>query len=176
MIRPLWRRYKSDAGFSESIDAAIITSRTNGTPLSRILNFDEAQTLLPVLSALLRRAREAAMRAGTFESEMQQLSQRIFLSGGMHVDVAAAARRRAERDKAAQEARAIVEEMNEVGAQLGDLAEGTIEIPCAVAGRTVLLCWTEGEAEIERWREDVDGSEVRPVAEGPFRNDRDRLH
>lgn len=140
--------------------------------MSKILTFDEAQTLLPVLSALLRRAREAALRAGTFESEMQDLTQRIFLSGGMHVDVAAAARRRAERDKAAQEARATVEEMNEVGARLGDLAEGTIEIPCTVPGRTVLLCWTEGETEIERWREDADGSEVRPVTEGPFRGDR----
>lgn len=144
--------------------------------MPRILTFDEAQTLLPVLSSLLRRAREAALRAGTFESEMQDLSQRIFLSGGMHVDVAAAARRRAERDKAAQEARTIVEEMNEVGARLGDLAEGTLEIPCAVSGRTVLLCWTEGEPQIERWREDADGSEVRPVGEGPFRSDRDRLH
>jgi len=152
------------------------TTGTIGNQLSRILTFDEAQTLLPVLSALLRRAREAALRAGTYESEMQELSQRIFLSGGMHVDVAAAARRRAERDKAAQEARTIVEEMNEVGARLEDLAEGTLEIPCSAAGRTVLLCWTEGEAEIERWRENADGSEMRPVAEGPFRNERDKPH
>ena len=36
---------------------------------------------------------------------MQQLSHRIFLSGGMHVDVSAAARRRAEREKAVQEAK-----------------------------------------------------------------------
>lgn len=143
--------------------------------MSKILTFDEAQTLLPVLSSLLRRAREAALRAGTFETQMQELSQRIFLSGGMHVDVAAAARRRAERDKAAQEARGTIEEMEQVGARLGDLAEGTLEIPCAVPGRTVLLCWIEGETEIERWREDVDGAEVRPVAEGPFRADRDRL-
>ena len=144
--------------------------------MGRILTFEEAQTLLPVLSSLLRRAREAALRAGRFETEMQELSQRIFLSGGMHVDVAAAAKRRAERDKAAQDARATVQEMEEVGARLSDLAEGTIEIPCAVPGRTVMLCWTDGETEIERWREDAEGAEVRPVAEGPFRIDRDRLH
>lgn len=185
MIRPLWRRYKWADGFSVGRPAAIIEdaelpgaeeARSDvGDCLSKILTFDEAQTLLPVLSSLLQRAREAALRAGTFESEMQSLSQRIFLSGGMHVDVAAAARRRAERDKAAQEARAIVEEMNEVGARLDDLAEGTLEIPCSVPGRTVLLCWTEGEAQIERWREDEEGSEVRRVAEGPFGSDRDRL-
>jgi hypothetical protein len=56
----------------------------------------EAQTLLPVLESLLRRARSTALKAGEIEAEMQRLSHRIFLAGGMHVDIAAAARRRAE--------------------------------------------------------------------------------
>ena len=62
--------------------------------MSKVFTLGEAQTLVPVLGALVRRAREAAVRANDIDNEMQALSQRIFLSGGLHVDVAAAAKRR----------------------------------------------------------------------------------
>ena len=60
--------------------------------------------LLPVVESLLRKAQAAGLRADELEQEMQELNQRIFMSGGMHVNVAQAARRRAEREKALQEA------------------------------------------------------------------------
>ena len=133
--------------------------------------------MLPVLGALLRRAREAAVRAGGFEAEMQELSQKIFLSGGMHVDVPAAARRRAERDKAVQEARSTIEEIEEIGARVGDMEAGRLEFPYLLDGREVLLCWTLGdEEEIKQWREDEEDSELRSVDDGSFRRDRDRLN
>ena len=44
------------------------------------------------------RSTHAATRAGEWEQEMQQLSHRIFLSGGLQVDVGVAARRREGRD------------------------------------------------------------------------------
>ena len=71
--------------------------------MSKTFTLGEAQTLLPVLEALLQRTRGAALKAAEIELEMQRLSHRIFLSGGMHVDVGVVARRRAEHDKAAQE-------------------------------------------------------------------------
>jgi len=144
--------------------------------VGRTFTLDEANTLLPVLAALLERARQAAIRAGDFERQMQELSQKIFLSGGMHVDVGAAARRRAERDKAVQEAQTSVEEINEIGARVGDLEEGRLEFPCAAFdGREVLLCWKLGDGEeIGSWREDAEGSEMKDVADGPFRKERDR--
>ena len=83
--------------------------------MSKIFTLSEAQTLLPVVEALLRRAQAAATRAGEWEQEMQQLSHRIFLSGGMHVDVGVAARRRAERDKALQEAKDTLAEIESIG-------------------------------------------------------------
>ena len=143
--------------------------------MSRMFTLEEANTLLPVLAALLERARDAAVRAGEFERKMQELSQRIFLSGGMHVDVAAAARRRAERDKAVQEAQGCVEEIAEIGARVGDLEAGRLEFPCVVDAREVLLCWSLGEGdEIRFWREDADGSELKGLEDGPFRRERDR--
>jgi hypothetical protein len=141
--------------------------------LGRLFTLDEARTLLPVLGALLRRAREAALRANEFEAEMQELSQRIFLSGGMLVDVSAAARRRAGRDKAVQEARSTIEEIEEIGARVGDMEEGRLEFPHLLDGREVLLCWTLSEdEEIRQWREDEEDSPVRDLPGGEPRRER----
>jgi hypothetical protein len=137
-----------------------------------VFTLDEAQMLLPVLEALLLKAREAALLASGLEEQMQELSQRIFLSGGLHVDVPAAARRRAQRELALKEARSTLEEIQEIGAQVADLGEGTLEFPALAEGRSVYLCWTLGDAEIERWRESADGSPRLPLSEGPFRRDR----
>lgn len=145
--------------------------------MGKTFTLEEARTLLPVLGALLKRARDAALRANRYEGEMQALSQRIFLSGGMHVDVPAAARRRAERDKGVQEARSTIEEIEEIGARVGDMEEGRLEFPYALDGREVLLCWTLGdEEEIRQWREDEDGSPLKSVTDGNFKRDRDRLN
>jgi hypothetical protein len=144
--------------------------------MSKNFTLGEAQILVPVLESLVRHARDAALRASVLDVHMQELTQKIFLSGGLRVDVASAARRRAEREKAMQEARASVEEIEEIGAAVADLEEGRLEFPCVADGRTVLLCWTMGEPEIVAWREAEDGSPRRRLAEGPFGRDggRDR--
>jgi hypothetical protein len=136
--------------------------------LSKVFTLGEAQVLVPVLGALMRRAREAAVRANEIDGEMQALGQRIFLSGGMHVDVSAAARRRAERDKAVGEAKSTLEEVEEIGAAVRDLSEGALEIPSTLDGRPVLLCWTLGESEIVHWRELEDEKDVLRDVDGRF--------
>ena len=105
---------------------------------------------------------------------MQELSQRIFLSGGMHVDVAAVARRRAEREKAMEEARTTIEEVSEIGAQVAENELGGLEFPYLLEGRTVLLCWALGEDEITAWREEEDKPEVRRVVDQRFTSKRER--
>ena len=136
--------------------------------MSKTYRLGEAQRLVPVLEELMTRARGAAVRAGGFEGEMQELSQRIFLSGGMHVDVAAAARRRAERDKSVEEAKATIAEVEGLGASVSDLGEGAVEIPSLLDGRTVLFCWSVGDARIEHWREEEDAGDVRREVDARF--------
>ena len=140
--------------------------------MSKTFTLSEAQTLVPVLGALLGRARDAAVRANVLEQEMQELSQKIFLSGGMHVDVPAAARRRAERDKAMAEAKSTLEEIEEIGAVVTDLGEALLELPAVLDGRVVMLCWTLGEAEITEWREVDDEAGVRRALDGRFGRER----
>jgi hypothetical protein len=125
--------------------------------LSKTFTLSEAQTLLPVVEALLRKAQAAAAQAGELEQEMQQLSQRIFLSGGMHVDVSAAARRRAERDKAVQETKDTLAEIDSIGVQVNDLEEGLLDFPSVMDGKPVLLCWKLGEAAIAHWHTEEEG-------------------
>jgi hypothetical protein len=134
--------------------------------LSKTFTLHEAQTLLPLLEALLGRAQAAGARAGELEMEMQELSQRIFMSGGMHVNVAQAAKRRADREKALQEARDTLAEMDEIGVQVKDLEKGLLDFPAVMDGRDVLLCWKLGEKEIAYWHTPEDGFAGRKPLDG----------
>jgi len=143
--------------------------------VSKTFTLNEAQTLLPVLESLLKRAREAAMRVNELEFEMQQLSHRIFLSGGMHVDVVAAARRRGERDKASQLAKDTLGEIAEIGVTVQDLEEGLLDFPCHIDGSMVLLCWKLGEATITHWHTAEEGFAGRKLLDSRFsRSERER--
>jgi hypothetical protein len=128
----------------------------------------EAQTLLPVVEALLRKAQDAQVRAEELEYEMQQLSHRIFLSGGMHVDVSVAARRRAERDKAVQSGRDTLAEIDSIGVQVKDLEQGLLDFPYVMDGKTVLLCWKLGEPAITHWHTEEEGFAGRKPLDARF--------
>jgi hypothetical protein len=133
--------------------------------------------MLRVLEALLRKAQAAGLHASTLEAEMQQLSYRIFLSGGLHVDVTAAAKRRAQRDKAAQETTDTLGEIEAIGVQVQDLDEGLLDFPCVMDGKTVMLCWKLGEDTITHWHEPEDGFAGRkPLDAGFGKSERDRLN
>jgi hypothetical protein len=136
--------------------------------LSKTFTLGEAQTLLPVVEALLRRAQTAGERAGELEMEMQALNHRIFLAGGMHIDIVVAARRRAERDKSVQEAKDTLAEIEAIGVQVKDLEEGLLDFPCIIDGRTVLLCWKLGEKEIGYWHSPEDGFAGRKPLDSRF--------
>jgi hypothetical protein len=145
--------------------------------LSKTFTLSEAQTLLPVLESLLRKAQAAGARAGGLEREMQQLSQRIFLSGGMHVNVVQAARRRAEREKALQETRDTLAEIDEIGVQVKDLEQGLLDFPSVMDGKTVLLCWKLGEKEIGYWHTEEDGFAGRKPLDARFgKTEKERLN
>ena len=145
--------------------------------MSKTFTLSEAQTLLPVLEALLRKAQAAGARAGEIDTEMQRLSQRVFLSGGLRVNVAEAARRRAEREKALGEVRDTVAEIDEIGVQVKDLDKGLLDFPCLLEGQTVLLCWKQGEKEIGFWHTTEAGFAGRQPIDARFgKTERERLN
>ena len=123
----------------------------------RTFTLDEAQSLLPVLESLLRTAIGGKKLMEEVEAELQELSHRIFLNGGTHVDVVAVARRKAERAKAEQRAKDALAEIDSIGVQVKDLDIGLLDFPCEVEGKTVLLCWKTGEKSITHWHGTNEG-------------------
>lgn len=123
----------------------------------RTFTLDEALSLLPVLESLLRTAIAGKKLMEEVEGEMQELSHRIFLNGGTHVDVVAVARRKAERAKAEQRAKDAIAEIDSIGVQVKDLDIGLLDFPCEVDGHVVLLCWKMGESSITHWHGTDEG-------------------
>lgn len=141
--------------------------------MSRTFTLSEAQELLPVLETLLRRAQVQGSLCATIEVELENLRQQIAISGGMHVDVAKAARRRAERDKALQETKDALAEIESIGVQVKDLEKGLLDFPCLLEGKTVLLCWKQGEAEIAFWHSAEEGFAGRKPLDHRFHGTQD---
>ena len=117
----------------------------------RTFTLDEAQSLLPVLESLLRSAINAKKFIEEYDAQMQALHHRIFLNGGMFLDIVPLARRKAERVKAEQRAKDAVAEIDSIGVQVKDLDMGLLDFPCVVEGQIVLLCWKLGEKAITHW-------------------------
>lgn len=112
---------------------------------------DEAQSLLPVLESLLKRAIDAKRAAEQIEEKVHELNHRIFLAGGMFLDVDRLRRRKAALDSHVQQAKDSLGEIEAIGVQVKDLETGLLDFPCMIEGETVLLCWKMGEERIEFW-------------------------
>jgi hypothetical protein len=117
----------------------------------RTFTLDEAQSLLPVLESLLRTAMKAKEVMEEVDAELQALHHRVFLNGGMFLNVVPLARRKSERAKAEQHAKDALAEIDSIGVQVKDLSIGLLDFPCEVEGQTILLCWKLGEKAITHW-------------------------
>jgi len=123
----------------------------------RSFTLDEAQSLLPVLESLLRTAIDGKKLIEAVDAELQDLAHRVFLSGGLLVNIIQVARRKAEREKTIQRVKDALAEIDATGVQVKDLDIGLLDFPCQVEGRTVLLCWKLGEKGITHWHDTSEG-------------------
>jgi hypothetical protein len=123
----------------------------------RTFTLDEAQSLLPVLESLLRTAIDAKKFMDALDTEMQALHHRIFLNGGMFLEIVPLAQRKAERARAEQRAKDALAEIDSIGVQVKDLGIGLLDFPCEVDGQKILLCWKLGEKAITHWHGVAEG-------------------
>jgi hypothetical protein len=123
----------------------------------RSFTLEEAQSLLPVLESLLRAAIDGKKLIAAVDAELQDLAHRVFLSGGLLVNIIQVARRKAEREKTIQRVKDTLAEIDATGVQVKDLDIGLLDFPCQVEGRTVLLCWKLGEKGITHWHDTSEG-------------------
>lgn len=135
----------------------------------KTFTLDEAQSLLPVLDSLLRRAIDGKRDAEAIEAELADLGRRIFISGGMKVDLPAVARQRAEMEAQTQRVRESLTEIDSIGVQVKDLETGLLDFPCKLDDGIVLLCWRMGETSIEHWHTVESGFQGRQPVDERFR-------
>ncbi len=132
----------------------------------KTFSLDEAQSLLPVVEALLRRALDSKQSAEEVESKLAELSRNIYMSGGMRINIGTVARQRAEMESHLQRVKETLAEIEAIGVQLKDLDSGLLDFPCRLEDEVVLLCWRMGEPAIEHWHTvDAGFKGRRPVDE-----------
>jgi hypothetical protein len=135
----------------------------------KTFTIDEAQSLLPVLESLLKRAIEGKQSAEEVQSGLSDLARRIYLSGGMRVDVSQVVKQRAEVEAHLQRVRESIVEIDSIGVQVKDLEAGLLDFPCRVDDQVVLLCWRLGEPAIEHWHTIETGFKDRQPVDERFR-------
>jgi hypothetical protein len=135
----------------------------------KTFTIDEAQSLLPVLESLLKRAIEGKQAAEQVESSLSELARRIYISGGMRVDGAKVLKQRAEMEAHLKLARESIAEIDAIGVQVKDLDAGLLDFPCRLDDQVVLLCWRMGETSIEHWHTVDSGFSGRQPVDERFR-------
>jgi hypothetical protein len=135
----------------------------------KTFTLEEAQSLLPVLESLLKRAVEGKQEAEQVESGLAELARRIYVSGGMKVDVSGIAKQRAEMEAHLQRVRESLAEIDAIGVQVKDIDAGLLDFPCRLDDQVVLLCWRMGETTIEHWHTMEAGFQGRQPLDDRFR-------
>jgi hypothetical protein len=135
----------------------------------KTFTLEEAQSLLPVLESLLKRAIEGKKSAEQVESGLTDLARRIYISGGMRVDSSGVVKQRAEMEAHLQRVRESIAEIDSIGVQVKDLEAGLLDFPCRMDDQVVLLCWRMGETAIEHWHTVESGFQGRQPVDERFR-------
>jgi hypothetical protein len=134
----------------------------------KTFTLDEAQSLLPLLESLLKRAIEGKRSAEEAEQNLSGLARRIYFSGGMSVDVTKVANSRAEMEAHVQRVRESIAEIDSIGVQVKDLEAGLLDFPCRLDDQVVLLCWRMGEPAIDYWHPVESGFKDRQLVDERF--------
>jgi hypothetical protein len=135
----------------------------------KTFTLEEAQSLLPVLESLLKRAIEGKSAAEQVETSLTELARRIYLSGGMRVDVGNVTKQRADVETHLQLVRETLAEIDSIGVQVKDFEAGLLDFPCRLDDQVVLLCWRMGEPSIEHWHTVEEGFQGRQPLDERFR-------
>jgi hypothetical protein len=140
----------------------------------KTFTLEEAESLLSILESLLRTSIEGKKKIESLEAAFQELKSRIFLAGGMSINLENAARQRALYDKTVQQVRDAVAEIHSIGVQVKDLDIGLLDFPCQVDNEIVLLCWKYGEQGITHYHSLEEGFAGRkPIDERITKNRKD---
>jgi len=164
-----WPGRENAVAAEPSANCAVALNWSGEIKRMKTFTLDEAQSMLPLVESLLKRAIESKQAAEEIEAELSALSRRIHLAGGMTVNIGQVAGQRSAMEQHIQRARETVAEIDEIGVQVKDLDSGLLDFPCRVEDEVVLLCWKNGETAIEHWHTMESGFKGRQPIDERFR-------
>jgi hypothetical protein len=125
------------------------------------MNLHDANKRLPLVRAVIKDAMERW-------AELRELRARLAALEAEGPPAERLAALLAEKERAEDELRGYLCEIEELGAEVKDLEIGLVDFPARAGSRTVYLCWKAGEPEIGFWHEiDAGFAGRRPIDELP---------
>jgi hypothetical protein len=134
----------------------------------RFFTLLEAEALLPSIEGYLRRLLLLKNEHEQANAQINVISQRIMLAGGMVPPRDHVLELKKQKESAARGLKETVEAIHETGCQLKDVEIGLIDFPTLYRGNEVYLCWKLGEEGIGYWHPIEDGYRGRRAIDSEF--------
>ncbi len=121
----------------------------------RYFTIEEAETLIPELSRLLRKLSRLKQRIATVHASKSIFPELIELTddGAFQFYFQEEVKLNAEYHRMCHQFFKGIHQLNNFGVLVKDLDDGLIDFPYEFEGRDVLLCWKLGEKKVEHWHE-----------------------
>ncbi len=137
--------------------------------MSRRFTLEEAESLLPEIGKAIQEALSIKSEFDRAQSELQAITQRVIMLGGVLLDREATQLIRLRRDTSAERLKAAINSIQEFGCIIKDLDIGLVDFPTLFRGEEVYLCWKLGEPGIGFWHETDEGFAGRKAIDAEFR-------
>jgi hypothetical protein len=136
--------------------------------MPRFFTLTQAEKLLPQVESAIREAIAWKSEHDQAEAEWQSVSERLQVTGGMHVDRPRLLQQKNRRESAAVNVQDSIQRVHEFGCLVKDLDIGLIDFPTRFKGQEVYLCWKLGESGIQFWHGVQDGFRGRKAIDQEF--------
>jgi len=136
--------------------------------MPRFFTLAQAEKLLPQVESAIREAITQKAEYDRAEAEWQSVSERLMVTGGMHVDRPRLLQQKNRRESAALGVQDSIQRVHEFGCVVKDLDIGLIDFPSRFNGQEVCLCWKLGESGIRFWHGVTEGFQGRKAIDREF--------
>jgi hypothetical protein len=136
--------------------------------MAKLFTLQEAEELIPSLEEWLPEAIDAKRAAVEADGELQKISARIQVMGGMELNPAHVSRFKHSKEQAIRKLQDAMQQIEDSGCVVKDLDIGLVDFPAMLGERQVFLCWKLGEQRIEFWHGIDEGFAGRKPIEGEF--------
>jgi hypothetical protein len=134
----------------------------------RYFTLPEAERALPAVERFLRDALFHKAEYQRAYSELQDIAERVRMSGGSRIDPDAMQDLRTIRDNSLTALQQALTEIEQAGAVVKDLDIGLLDFMTRFRDRDVCLCWKLGEEGIRYWHGEEEGFRGRKPIDQEF--------